>query len=815
MDIGHSLGNSLLDIGHFSPFFASPIYSNTVRISLTYIFIFLAFSCLQAQTLDDLEQRTMEVDHIFEQAKNSASDSEREELARRSLAIARDLRYDGGFIRSSLFLGEILARTERIEEALQFYLEAESKLEDSRKLSDLHFTKIAIGDLFFKEKLYPTAQRYYRAALALQPQDPRTSEKTADALLFDMRFDSAEILYKDLIIKYRKEGNNSHLVRIYQKIAQAYDQNGFPEKSLFYYLSLQDIIEKAGTPQEQSLLYNNLGRQYAAMRDFTKALLYLRKAELQCAYVPCDYPEVLWANLGIALHNTGNSEQGMEYLMKARSLLTARKDYAALANLEHLITGVFFSTNDLFNALSHNEAAIQYATSTMQDDVLANAYRTAADLYHELFNFEKAFEFYRNYLDVLDSKRSKEQAREQRLNQQRTLLAASEGQIKFMIARQNFKDLEINQIKFDRERLELMSKNLELESRRKEDEVRLLEAQQDADQAKLREQTLQALEARQRLRLADQQLNAEKQGRLIVELREKEQIERSQNQADSTIRAQELERIKREQTFRKMQDGDFRRFAYILGSLFLILAMVGMAWWLARRSKQRLESQNRKIQIQNIEIQEAHRKSDELLLNILPEEIAAELKANGQAKPRLYKSATIFFSDFVNFTRLSETLSPEQLIDELNECFLAFDEICERHGLEKIKTIGDAYMCAGGLPLPNESHAIDAVRAALEMSAWLQKRKQTHPETQLNEMRIGIHTGPVMAGVIGKNKFAYDIWGDAVNLAARLEEHGEPGRVNISAATAEAVKHLFPSIHRGKKEVHNKGMVDMYFIVPA
>ncbi len=787
-----------------------------MRHFLTPLLLFLAFNCLQAQTIDDLERSTMDVDHILDQAKQSDSDSEREELAQHSLSIARSLRYDGGIVRASIFLGEIFAKVGRTEYALQHYLEAEAKLETSGNRSAQLGVKTAIGDLFFHEKLYAPAHRYYREVLALRPQDYETREKAADACLYDMRFDSAEILYKELIVKYKSEGNNPRLVQIYQKRAQAYDQNGDPGKSLYFYHLLEAIIEKAGTTQEQSLLYNNLGRQYATLREYSKALEYFRKAELQCAYIPCDYPEVLWANMGIALHNTGESKRGIEYLLKARNLLAARKDYAALANLEHLMAGVYFSSNDLYNALSHNQTAIQYASDTKQQAVLAEAYRTAADLYHELYDFEKAFEYYRDYLNVLDSIRIEDQAHEQRLNQQRTLLAASEGQIKFLIARQNFKDLELNQIKFDRERLELQNKNLELESRRKEDEVRLLEAQQEADQAKLREQTLQALEARQRLRIADQKFNAEKQGREIIELREKEQIERAQNRADSTSRAQEIDRIQREQTFRNEQDADFRRFAYILGLLFfLLLGIVGISWWFARRAKRRLQSQNRKIQAQNLQIQEEQRKSDGLLLNILPQEIADELKASGQATPRLYESATVLFSDFVNFTKLSATLTPKELIDELNECFLAFDEICERHGLEKIKTIGDAYMCAGGLPVPNETHAADAVRAALEMSTWLLARKHERADAHLTEMRIGIHTGPVMAGVIGKNKFAYDIWGDAVNLAARLEEHGEPGHVNISGATKEAVKHLFIAKHRGKKEVHNKGMVDMYFIVSA
>jgi class 3 adenylate cyclase len=784
-----------------------------VRIFLLIALAFAWAGNASAQLYDDIEQSTVEVDHLLEQAKSSDSDSQRENLAYQSLSKARDLRYDGGVVRAASFLGELCARSGRTEDALHYYLEAEAKLELSGNRALQLAVKTAIGDLFFKEKMYASAHRYYRNVLALRPDDHDTREKAADACLYDMRFDSAEILYKDLIRLFKTEGNYPRLVKIYQKRAQAYEQSGDHGKSLYYYLLLQDIIEKAGSTREQSLLYNNLGRQYAALQDYAKALEFFRKAELQCAYIPCDYPEVLWANIGVALHNTGESKRGIEYMLKALNLLLSRRDYAALANLEHLLAKTYFSSNDLYNAISHNDMAIQYAKQTNQKRVLAEAYRTAADLYHDLYDFERAFEYYRSYLNVLDAVRVEEKDREQRLNQQRTLLAAAEGQIKFLIARQNFKDLELNQVRFEREKLELQNKNLALEARQKEDEVRILAAQQEASEAKLREETIKALEARQRLRIADQELDNERQRRTIAELREKEQIERAQNQADSTRRAQEIERIQREQAYQSAQEADFRRFAYILGSLlFLILALVGLSWFLARRASQRLKSQNLQIQAQNLQIQEEQRKSDALLLNILPGEIATELKASGQATPRYYESATVLFSDFVNFTSLSAKLSPNELIDELNECFLAFDEICERHGLEKIKTIGDAYMCAGGLPVPNDTHPADAVRAAKEMLEWLENRCKDRPGARLTAMRIGIHTGPVVAGVIGKNKFAYDIWGDAVNLAARLEEHGESGKINVSAATAEAVKGEFPAIHRGKVAVHNKGRVDMYFL---
>jgi class 3 adenylate cyclase len=285
---------------------------------------------------------------------------------------------------------------------------------------------------------------------------------------------------------------------------------------------------------------------------------------------------------------------------------------------------------------------------------------------------------------------------------------------------------------------------------------------------------------------------------------------------DSTSRAQEVAILRKDKDIADLRLGQqdtFRQFVYGLGALLLvILGLLAIGWAFARRTNNRLNKQNRKIQAQNLEIAEERHKSDRLLRNVLPEEIAQELKTKGYATPRYYDSVTVVFTDFVNFTRLSANLAPEALVNELDECFLAFDEICEKHGLEKIKTIGDAYMCAGGIPIPNDTHPTDAVAAASEMLHWLQNRNHGNAKAIFQEMRIGVHTGPVVAGVIGKNKFAYDIWGDAVNLAARLEQHGESNKINISSQTADAIKHQYKVSHRGVKEVYNKDPMDMFFI---
>ncbi len=210
---------------------------------------------------------------------------------------------------------------------------------------------------------------------------------------------------------------------------------------------------------------------------------------------------------------------------------------------------------------------------------------------------------------------------------------------------------------------------------------------------------------------------------------------------------------------------------------------------------------------------EKHR-SDELLLNILPEETAEELKNTGTAKAKSFDSVTVLFTDFKDFTKLSEILTPTQLVSEINECFSAFDHIMHKHGIEKIKTIGDAYMAAGGLPTKNDTHPGDVVRAALDIKKFMDehKIKKEAAGELFFRIRIGVHTGPVVAGIVGIKKFAYDIWGDTVNTASRMESSGEIGKVNVSGTTYEIIKDDFDCIHRGKLAAKNKGEIDMYFV---
>jgi adenylate cyclase len=246
----------------------------------------------------------------------------------------------------------------------------------------------------------------------------------------------------------------------------------------------------------------------------------------------------------------------------------------------------------------------------------------------------------------------------------------------------------------------------------------------------------------------------------------------------------------------------FARNALLVG--FILVFIIAFVMYRDYRNKVKT---NRVLDKQKAQI-------ETLLLNILPEEVAKELQTSGQATPRYYDSASVLFTDFKGFTTIADKMDPEIVVSELNTCFAAFDDIVGKYGLEKIKTIGDAYMCAGGVPTLDRGHVINIVKASLEM---IEVMKQQNAEKIRNNMtpwdiRIGIHVGPVVAGVVGKKKYAYDIWGSTVNIASRMESNGVPNLVNISAATYELIKDEFVCEYRGKISAKNVGDIDMYLV---
>ncbi len=220
------------------------------------------------------------------------------------------------------------------------------------------------------------------------------------------------------------------------------------------------------------------------------------------------------------------------------------------------------------------------------------------------------------------------------------------------------------------------------------------------------------------------------------------------------------------------------------------------------------------IEKQKKQLESEKSKSDALLLNILPEEIALELKKFGKSYARRHEEVTVLFADIKGFTSIAQNMSPDMLVTQLDEIFRGFDYITGKYGLEKIKTIGDAYMCAGGLPQDDELHAVNSVKAAMDMQQFIAEfsRSKIIQDLPAFEIRIGIHSGSVVSGVVGVKKFVYDIWGDTVNLASQMEQQGEPGKINISGDTYLLVKDYFICSHRGKIGAKSKGEIDMYFV---
>lgn len=365
-------------------------------------------------------------------------------------------------------------------------------------------------------------------------------------------------------------------------------------------------------------------------------------------------------------------------------------------------------------------------------------------------------------------------------------------------------------------------KRLSQENQQKTQEIQTSKA--EAQKAKSEYEKAKAtLEAKQRelaytdalIDSAKAQLRSTQNALQESELSKKRIEEALLHQEDSVKllhQAQDLQNLKLKNQQIELDAQKQKNQLYIIAAALSLSLFVVLAALLVTR--QRALSQ---LADKNKVIQEEKRKSDDLLLNILPEEVMHELKAHGKTQARNYSKATVLFADIKDFTVISEQLSPEDLIDGLGAYFEKFDKVIEKYGIEKIKTIGDAYVCAGGVPNRSEGNPDQVVQAALEFKYEITKLKRER-EAQGKipfDFRIGIHTGQLVAGVIGIRKFAYDIWGDTVNMAARMQQAGEPNKINISGATYELVKDKFACVHRGKIEAKNKGEIDMYFVEKA
>lgn len=532
------------------------------------------------------------------------------------------------------------------------------------------------------------------------------------------------------------------------------------------------IFEEIGFKDGISNILNNLGSVYFNFGDDTKSIEY----HLESLKVAEEINNKLRIatnlnNIGSVYANKPESySDALNYYLKALPIFEEISNLAGISIVSSNIGEIYYKMNLYNTAIPFFERALEIDRGTSYS---AWSLSHLGSIYAERGDFEKAFEFHQEAIEIAENQNAKLDLAQSLLMQAKTW------------------DKNGNPLKA-------------IDAYRK--------AQKISEEIKARQEMRQAYEALAGAyaKLGDFK-NAYTYESLFTRLKdtlyntdEAKKIQQLQFSFDIGKKETEISLLTID---KQLQEATIQRqrimnwAAGITG--FLLLFVVGGIY-----NRYKYVRKTNKI------IQDERDRSKELLLNILPEETARELENDGSAKTRYYESVTVLFTDFKGFSTIAGKLSPQELVAELNDYFIAFDEIVEKHGLEKIKTIGDAYMCAGGIPVTNNTHPLNAVEAAIEMQAFMKKKNEELQSRGLTgwELRVGLHTGPIVAGVVGKKKYAYDIWGDTVNIASRMESNGEAGKVNISSSTYTLIRDKYECLHRGKISAKNIGEVDMYYV---
>lgn len=558
----------------------------------------------------------------------------------------------------------------------------------------------------------------------------------------------------------------------YKALARSYfNQGNYPESVLQYQNSLALFDSIKFKPGIANIL-SNLGVTYFNAGDDTKAIDYY----LQSLRISEEINDKM--GIGRALNNIGGvynnkpatEDKALEYFLKALAIFEELEYPDGIAIVSMNVGEIYFKEKLFDSAIKYFETSL----TIYEESVDATFPLTfLGSIYAEKNQFVKSYEYHNKSVQIAEGLNAKFELAQSLIGLAET--QRMEGKIS-----QSIKSYE-QAIKFGEE------VNAKKELKDAYDALSTMYASR-GDYRKAFEYKTQLIGIKDSLYNNDNDKKIQQlQFNFDIEKKEAEidLLNKDKALQDATIQRQKI----------------INYAAGISGVLFLIVAV-------GSYSRYKFVKKTNKI------IKHERDRSKELLLNILPEETAKELETSGHAKTRYYESVTVLFTDFKGFSTIAGKLKPQELVAELNDYFGKFDEIVEQFGLEKIKTIGDAYMCAGGIPVVNNTHPLNAVKAALAMQEYMQKKiaERKLKGEQGWELRVGIHTGPIVAGVVGKKKYAYDIWGDTVNIASRMESSGEPGRVNISSTTYSFIKDQYECIHRGKISAKNIGEVDMYFV---
>ena len=567
---------------------------------------------------------------------------------------------------------------------------------------------------------------------------------------------------------HERLGNKNGIVKAYMNIGNTYDMVGnYPEAVNYYYDALK-ILEDMGDAKGTVHMYTNISLVYSTEENYSEALKILNKGiKIQEKIGNKEGIAVLKCWAGIAYGKIGNYDQAIKNNLEGLKIFEELGDKRNTSSTHDVIARQYMNVKKYDSAMANYIAELQISNEIDYKSGIASGLEGIGYVDFEQSKFDDALKSYLSALKIYEETKNK-------------------GGIidcYFDIGKLNSKQKDFQKALLNYSKGLSIAKEIGSLDKIKNGYSNILEV--DSAMSNFKD----AFEKRGLyMQINDSLFNTEK-SKKINTLQMNYDFDKKQV-ADSVKAADEKQLISLE-----LKHEQTKRYA-LYGGLALMILVAAI------------------ILRQRNHISKEKGRSDELLLNILPKDVAEELKDTGHSKGKSFEEVTVMFTDFKGFTQISEKLGPEQLVKEIDYCFSAFDNIIHKHGIEKIKTIGDAYLCVGGLPKPNKSHAEDTVKAALEIRDFManhNKEKIAKGELPF-EIRIGINTGPVVAGIVGVKKFAYDIWGDTVNLASRMESSGKEGEVNISGSTYELVKNDFTCIYRGKIQAKNKGEVDMYFV---
>ncbi len=571
-------------------------------------------------------------------------------------------------------------------------------------------------------------------------------------------------------------------------IGLIYQNQSEYSRALSYFQQSLKIREEIRDMMGIAINLNSIGNIYADQGIFPKAIDYYQRS-LKIKERLGDVREMAGSltNIGLIYSDQGEYSQALNYQQQSLEIFEEIKDKRGLTISLLNIGLVYQNLGEFHRALEYYQRGLKISEEMGYHQITAQILNNLGSVYENLSEFPKAFDYFHRGLKISEEIENK------------WVMALALGNIGILYRKQGD---NLKALKYCSEGLSLSQEIGALIDEK-------IACQCLYDTYKAMGKGNKALAFLEKINTINNSLKTKETSNQL------QQMEFTKQVLQDSIATAEKERLAQEAHNDEMAKGTQTRNWSIAGGILALLLAVGFysRWHYVRKSKAKLQTDKDR--------------SENLLLNILPANIAAELKEKGRADAREFDMVSILFTDFKDFTEQSAKLSAADLVNEINICFEAFDAIMEKYGIEKIKTIGDAYMAAGGLPLATDDSVKNTVLAALEMQQFIGQRKKAMDDVgrPAFEMRVGIHTGPVVAGIVGVKKFQYDIWGDTVNTAARIESAGEIGKVNISQTTYELLKHYDSTSHsaspdfvfasRGMIEAKGKGQVEMYFVSRA